>query len=342
MKKGLFILLTSCLLATTSFATLWRVNNISGVNANFTDLPAAYTAASAGDTIYVEPSPNQYSTITLTKKLIIIGNGYFTNVTSFSTMNTGLQANATSSTLTHIYFNPGSEFSTIMGCNVIGQLIVAASNVTVKRNRIGSQGYPMYVSNYHPTLGTYSALTNMDIRQNVIDYGIVSTQFSTSGGGAITNMNIQNNILLSNITFPVGISGFMQNNYFAGGTNSFYNFQFNNNIQMAGAFTANNNVYFNNIGNSTQFGTANGNQQNVSTTALFTNFGNTTENRYILNPTGPGIAAGFGGVDVGIFGGPDPYKYSGIPPVPSIYLLSAPATTTTSTLPVTISTRSNN
>ncbi len=110
------------------------------------------------------------------------------------------------------------------------------------------------------------------------------------------------------------------------------------------SFTSNNSVFFNNIGDGTQFpntGNGSNNLQSITTTALFTSYTSGTETRYTLNPTGPGIGAGFNGVDCGIFGGPDPYKPSGIPPFPTIYSLSAPNTTTSSTLPVTISTRSN-
>jgi hypothetical protein len=343
MKNLVLSVFALFLCFTGSNAALWRVNNIPGVNANFTDLPAAYTAAAAGDTIYVEPSPNGYSAITLTKKLTIIGNGYFSSVTGLSTINSGLQANAQTTTINGMNFNPGSEFSTVMGCYMPGQVIIVASNITVKRNRIGASGYPLYLGNYHPVTALYLTLSNIDIRQNVIDYGITNTTFSTSTGGSISGVSIQNNIFLSTNSLPVGISGYMQNNMFVvSGTNTFYGFQFNNNIQIGGGFSANNNVYFNNIGSSTQFGTASGNQQNVTTATLFSNYANTTENKFILAPAGPGVGTGFGGVDCGIYGGPDPYKLSGIPPVPTIYSLTAPATTTSSTLSVTISTKSNN
>jgi hypothetical protein len=56
-----------------------------------------------------------------------------------------------------------------------------------------------------------------------------------------------------------------------------------------------------------------------------------------------GLGAGFGGVDVGIFGGPEPYVLSGIPPIPTIYFLTAPAIGEKNTgLPVQIKVKSNN
>ncbi|WP_315820967.1 hypothetical protein [Paraflavitalea speifideaquila] len=48
--------------------------------------------------------------------------------------------------------------------------------------------------------------------------------------------------------------------------------------------------------------------------------------------------------DCGAFGGNDPYKLSGIPAIPSIYLLTVPASipSGSSSMNVTFSTRNNN
>ncbi len=344
MQKVLSILAATSLLTLSASAKLWRVNNITGVNANFTTLQAAVPAASAGDTIYLEPSPTPYIGVEISKKITIIGNGYF-NTSGLNTVNTGLQANTQNSTIGEVYFYPGSEGSTIMGC-MLTHLHVFTSDITVKRNYISGN---FQINNLNPSNSTYRSWSGLDIRQNVIN-SLTSYNFSSGGGIGISNVSIQNNIFYTggnSIAFHAGVSGYIQNNvfimnYFYGISMNVYDFQINNNIQVGGSFTTNNCVYFNNIGTATQFGSANNNKENISTTALFTDYNNGTETRYNLAAAGPGIGAGFNGVDVGVFGGPDPYKLSGIPPVPSIYLLTAPATTTTTTLPVTISTRSNN
>lgn len=335
-----FILLAA--LSQTAQATKWRVNNRVGINANFTTISAAVNAASSGDTIYIEPSPTNYTgAINIDKKLTIIGNGYFNS--SPNTMNSGLQADSNSCSIyAYIYFNQGSAGTTIMGVSLYGgyAMYVYSDSITIQRNFI--YGY-IYLSNYNTTSGTYGNRISSNIKQNIFYvYGISNQSFSTTGGLTMSNINIQNNIFNScSVNLPSGMSGFMQNNMFHSANTSTYNFQVNNNIMHGGSFDINNNVYFNNIGTSTQFGTLNNNQQNITTTALFNNFSATTETRYTLKNPGPGIGAGFNSVDVGVFGGPDPYKLSGIPPVPTIYSISAPVTTTTSTLPVTISTKSN-
>jgi hypothetical protein len=351
MKKSLLVSGALALFSFTSFATILRVNNTLGVNAGYNDLQPAITAASAGDTIHLEPSLTSYGSATVDRKVTIIGSGFFNNAAvtgGLNTMNPNLQATNLNSIINNISFYPGSEQSTLMGCST-GNIQIFASDITIKRNYIGGW---FYLNNYNPNTGVYGNYSNLDIRQNVFWIGMSVYYFSNAGGIGYSNINIQNNIFYApssqGISLPVGASGYIQNNTFDvyGGYSALncYGFQVDNNVIVNGTFTPNNCVYFNNIGSSTQFGTANSNQQNVSTATLYTNYAgaNETETRYDLAPAGPGVGAGFGGIDVGSFGGPDPYRLSGIPPVPSIYLLTAPATTTTSTLPVTISTRSNN
>ena len=61
MKNRLFILLALSLFSTSSFAAIWRVNNITGVDADFTDLTSAVAGANTGDTIYIEPGATAIS-----------------------------------------------------------------------------------------------------------------------------------------------------------------------------------------------------------------------------------------------------------------------------------------
>ena len=343
MKQFLFTLGAVSLFSFNTEAAILRVNNIAGVSVNYTNISAAVAAAGNGDTIYLEPSATSYGSASISKKVTIIGNGYFMN-TGFYTYNTGLQADMQNSTVGDLTFLAGSEFSTVMGCHIASNVYCRISNLNIKRNYIAGA---VYLGNYQNSV--YVNLSNIDIRQNVIAGGISTNQSSTNGGTVgITNVNIQNNILTTYfymyLNLPVGVSGFMMNNiiwtpYYNVET---YNFQVNNNVMVGGNYSANNNVFFNNASTNTTFGNQNGNQQNISATSMFLNY-NTggADTSFMVNPSGPGAGAGFGGVDLGPYGGPDPYRKSGIPPVPTIYQLSAPATTTTTTLPVTISTRSN-
>src|SRR4051812_48353519 len=87
----LFLLCTN-----STYAKIWRVNNITGINANYTDVNTAINAGTtqAGDTIHIEPSTTSYGNVSVSKRVVIIGNGYFLTGTG---SNTGLQANTNTS-----------------------------------------------------------------------------------------------------------------------------------------------------------------------------------------------------------------------------------------------------
>ncbi len=53
--------------------------------------------------------------------------------------------------------------------------------------------------------------------------------------------------------------------------------------------------------------------------------GGSTDGKYQLKEGSPAKGGGLNGVDCGVFGGSTPYVLSGIPPGPSIYEASAPA-----------------
>jgi hypothetical protein len=59
-----------CAALTTSGKT-WRVNNNPGISADFTTAQVAHDAASAGDTIHLEPSLTNYGGLNITKKLAV-------------------------------------------------------------------------------------------------------------------------------------------------------------------------------------------------------------------------------------------------------------------------------
>ena len=56
MKKLNTLIAIFILITTIVNAKIWRVNNNSGVIADYTTVQAAHNAASAGDTIHLEPS----------------------------------------------------------------------------------------------------------------------------------------------------------------------------------------------------------------------------------------------------------------------------------------------
>ncbi|MBS4012987.1 MAG: hypothetical protein KGZ97_04395 [Bacteroidetes bacterium] len=316
-----FISFTAIMLlfALSTQAKVWRVNNRAGVSADFTALSAAISSplVNQGDTIYLEASSGSHGTITLNKMLTIIGPGFYL------AENPETQADLNSALIDILYINNGSQGSVIKGCTM-ARVDINTSNILFQGNLVWQNTTS---SNYAMLLG--ANISNVIIRNNYI-----RQTYTTYGSEAIrawqtgtNNIIIQNNFIEITSTtsgryalyFTSGFSGIIENNILYGVTHV-NNAEFHNNIITFGAFSCTNCNVTHNIGNSTQFGTINGNQQNVSPSTIFLGAtGNSTDGQWRLRPGSPAIGTGVGGTDVGMFGGATPYKLSGLPNIPAIY-----------------------
>jgi hypothetical protein len=332
MKKT--IILTACFTAFTvlnSSAKIWRVNN-AGLPADFTSIQAAHNDADvlAGDTLHIEPSWVSYGALVSTKKLIILGPGYFLD------LNTNQQANPATASITSFTLNAGSSGTVISGLTITGENnYINTGNVTISRNNIANA---IFLSRDY----SYSNV--------LISGNLCSGYIGDSGSGAsllITNVLIFNNLLYY-ILLPVQFSGVISNNVISHYNNSISNFTIKNNIITS---TTNYNIFngsFNTISNNICASPSglpgnNGNQNNVSMATVFIGAtGNSTDGQYQLANGSPAIGAGLNGEDCGMYGGSTPYHLSGLPEIPSVYFLSAPSNSNGNTLPVTISVKTNN
>jgi hypothetical protein len=88
------------------------------------------------------------------------------------------------------------------------------------------------------------------------------------------------------------------------------------------------------------------NLDNIALNTLFTSSNPSLDSGFRLSATSPAIGAGLGGIDAGAYGGSDPYRISGLAPIPQITSYSKNASsgvyTTTTPMTVTISVRGNN
>jgi hypothetical protein len=350
MKTFLFPL--SAFLFFTLFsaeAKIWRVNNDATKNPNFVTIQSAVSSVTVatGDTLHIEPSATPYAGFTLTKRLVIIGNGYFL------TNNTLLQANTLSSQLNGQIniTNSSGNGSVISGLNCSFILLTNVSTITITHCLINT----LSATNY-----TLSG-TGIVIRKCFITSIDMGTSFS--GAGAVM-YTIENNIFSAqtgqggNGIFPATTSGLFRNNTINVGLNSFTlnNCYVSNNIFAVNSsqpLNGGNNVVRNNLNaGSGLLPTGSGNQNGVDMTAIFVGpiATGTGDARFQLKST-PN-AATTGGETIGTvitpacgaYGATDPYRISGIPPVPSIYVLTVPTSVapTDATMNISISTRSNN
>jgi len=335
MKKNFIFLLIGLFIFNTSFAKIWRINN-TGVPADFTTAQAAHDAAGVanGDTLHFEPSGTGYGNLSLTKRLIIIGNGYFLgSAATFS--NPNLQANPASSSIGDIYIFTGGSNSVIMGMTFSNAYIgytTPVNNLLFRRNRVTNL---LYFYN--------GGSTNVQVMQCYIDGAVAQT-------GTHNNVFLSNNIILQGVSFDSNDDGTFQNNVVhasgLGYATAFTNFVLRSNIMVAGSLSLTTCTSEFNLGNSTQFGTSSGNQSNINMANVFAEYPtlatNSYDGRFALKAGSPAIAAGFGSVDCGAYGNIPAYVKSGMPDVPSIYKLSVPPIVTNNVLSVIVSTKINN
>ena len=344
MKKTLPLLLIATLVSLTSFAKIWRVNNNLGITADFTTLQAAHNGALSGDTIYLESSPASYGAVTCTKKLAIIGTGYFLD------QNPDLQAFTLPSIVDGITFTTGSAGSSIEGVSTRASAInIYVSDIVVRRNHLGS--YNGVIPDWSTGIvGIYAVVSNILITQNC------AVQIQNNSGS--TGILITNNLLAANgyggdasnevaLNLHVNTVAIIKNNLFRRGRVIAYNSNVTNNILNRGTFEGSGNLASNNLGNDIQFGTADGNKSNVDMTTVFLGTGS-YDNFFKLKTGSPAIAAGYGStaqipVDAGVYGGSTPYVLSGIPAIPSIYFFkNQPVGSNSDPIDVQVKVRSNN
>jgi hypothetical protein len=347
MKKTLLLLVFLCLSTSEIYAKIWRVNNSNGISANFKTVQEAHDGASTGDTLHIEGSPNSYGQLQSSKKLVIIGPGFFLDV------NAGLQASSHSAKITYVYYYSGSEGSEIIGIDFVGNVInVYCNDIKILRNKFTSDGSDPESSiggiNTYNEQATGVAVSNIVISQN---FGLLVNIDQASTGVLIAN---------NYITGPSHYSGndqifrqnqnavtIVQNNIFKRGKVSVYGSNVSNNIMHSGTLEGTGNLMANNIGSESQFGLENGNKANIDMASVFEGTGS-IDASWKLKTGSPAKGAGYGSteakpVDAGMFGGPTPYILSGIPPIPSVYFFeNQPVGSSTDPIDVSVKVRSNN
>lgn len=355
-----FVLFLVCTIASgTAHAKIWRVNNNTGVTRDFAQPGNAVASASVldGDTIHIEPGATNYSGFSCNKRLVWIGPGYFlASGISFEPANTGLQATALPANIDNITLAAGAAGSRFMGI-YIGSLNIGActGNIWIEKCRF-SVGVTMSDANV-----VYSNITICKCFFN--HNGSISATAASPGSvsGLVIENNIFNGDLFANLSSAEhGTGGNIFRNNTCGWfrSSTLYGFYVANNIftfqnDMGNLFAVcvvKNNIFASAV--QTLPGTAAGNQLGISYNSVFIDdFANgvgSIDHRFMLRAGSPAIGAGvtIGGYtpDCGAFGGPDPYRLSGIPAVPSIYSLTVPTSIPQgqATMSVSFSTRNNN
>jgi hypothetical protein len=341
MKKftlQILLFFVAFLSAVKAEAKVWRVNN-NGYSADFANLGVANADNRVvnGDTLHLEGSSTAYPSVSITKRLVILGPGYFL------VENPGNSVNSFSAAIEYISFNAGSSGAQLQGVHVFSQFGIGinTSNILIKRCRVDNDISLTYnISDVRILQNYFTGLSNSVL---------VASQF-----GFPTDVVFNNNIVRKQLQLPAGYT-FLEcnNNVFdlptianassltlSAGTfknNIVLNSSAIININSGSAVNVSHNVV---AVASPQFS---GNNNLVSNRAdLFVTPGTSTDGNYQLRSGSPASANGSDGTDRGAFGGISPavrYTLSGLPPIPVIYELVSESVAGPSGLTITIKAR---
>jgi len=352
MKTLILNITLACLIFITfmksAHGTIYRVNkqqafiNCTNPSLCYTDLSTAVNAASAGDTIHVEPTTSTagYGSIVIDKPLVLIGNGYYLGGAG---SNPGLQHHVGTSFLQSIDFNHGSAGSVVIGLDIrqptgpnVG-IYINDNNIEIRHCIV----HAIYLTNFGA--GDYP-LDNIRIKQNII-----VSQFTVSNGFclAISNLYVSNNLFTGSIAALDNWSGSIRNNVFGSFVDTYSTIQLVDNIFQNNSLMQRDNTMGNvnyNIFPSAPswFPSGNGTNHIIPMASVFGTTGSDDGKYDPLNTCNICLTGSSSSSEVGMFGGLTPYIKSGIPEVPSIYHLFAPPSGYQGdSINVTISTKTN-
>ncbi|WP_210487146.1 hypothetical protein [Rufibacter aurantiacus] len=308
MKK-IILLITVALFLGELQAKVLTVSNRAGNSAQYKTVPAAITAAAAGDTIYIHGSETSYGDVTIDKKLTLMGTGH--------NPKKELALVSTLGTVTVDAFNGGASGTSLIGLRIgsVSNATYGQKDVTIKRCRIDSYIYAFgstggistnwiiencifpYVQISNDKTNVYNFL----IRNNIITQGLYGTHTCV----------IDNNVFIgSSAAFSDVHYAIIQNNVFYGAT-----------PKGAANSTFNNNITFSPSDSALPYGTNGGSLNKVNVDPKFTKFtanvGFSYDHDYRLQASSPGKNAGTDKTDIGIYGGIG-FSETGEPPVPVV------------------------
>ncbi len=354
----LFALLLIVTISNCAYAKIWRLNNNGNnqIPAITSDFPSSTTLQQAhdnvsvanGDTLHVEQSPTTYGNCIFSKRLVLIGAGYFLN----SNPNTQVN-NSWGATVGNLTFYTAASAGTQIYGLTTANLYMGVNNLLIGRCNITGI---TYIGNTSTT-----NIDGMTLRQNYFNVSSQTAIQNNSGTGSVTNMTIQNNIIVplgytSGISLGANVSGLIKSNYVASyyGVITVYNFYVVDNICYSSANSINTfyncNIEFNAGNIAAHFQAPNGTNNTVGTGNLVKSLaqvafvGGTSPDAYYQLGAGSEVkTVGKDGVDLGVFAADYPYKLSGIAPVPNIYgLVIDPISPGAATIHVTVTAKGNN
>jgi len=309
---------------TISAQAVYIVDNNQGAGAQYTSVQTAINAATAGDIIYIQPSPNSYGNIQVNKKLTLYGVGYNPelNAGQHATLgNVDILDNTSGSKisgfyLTSVTLNSGVSQNVIITNNRLVK-IVGGNNTSSANNAVISGNY-FYASGGNFAIDVGSS-QNWIISNNIIqqqEVGSGWTSFKNFNTSTIFNNNIiktiQNGDANGSITVFSNSSGAkISNNIFLFTGTGVANMNLGSNT----ALSFQNNLTFS---YSTTLDVLSGTNNIDNTDPLFVSFSqnnnlNNLSNDFHFQAGSSAIAAGTDGFDLGVYNGGFSFNLRGYP-----------------------------
>ncbi len=318
-----FSALFTCLVSFVYAQNVLIVDNNQGAGAQYTSLQTAINAASPGDIIYVQPSPDDYGSININKQISLYGIGYNPELNAGEyarIININFTGTASGSVISGlyiggIYFGGGISHNVIIMNNLIA--VVNGSPATDKANNIIIQGNSFLRSNNELVKPLNSQ--NWIVTNNTFQFN-----HTNSVGGFFKNFNnstiFKNNLIKTNKNgdsngsievFEDCIGAKIYNNIFLFIGTGVSNMNLGNNSAMD--FQNNLTYSYNSTLDPMQGSNNLDNMDPLFVSYDPANYLITLSNDFHLQTGSPAIGAGNDGEDLGIYRNQYPFTIRGYP-----------------------------
>lgn len=319
---------------TIGFGKIRRVGytGIAIANTDYSNFQLAHDACSTGDTIMLYPGS---WSVNLNKRIVVLGPGYFVTGTG-SNPNLQYITGGVAATINLYTGCDSSIYEGIAGMYLRVNSNETANKIIVRRCQGGIRFNNMNNSNWQVSqcyIDNHIAYETTDTVNNLTVSNCYISGFYFQNGGVAQSGQFTNNTI--------------NDAYFGDGS-----FFLKNNIFLYNHYNDLNCVYQNCMGNASNPLTLMNSTFNVSDGimkySVFVGYydnpgGYSNDGRWALKASSPALGTGASGTDIGMYGGSNPYKLSGIPRIPTFYKLTAPSNiTSTNPYTITFSVRSNN
>lgn len=325
MKK-LFFTSIMLMLAIVASAKSYKIGPSSVTGMNFTSINAAMSSVSAGDTLLLDKAYKETSEQTVTKAIVIIGNGFDTTTSTIAQVST-LNLKADGIHVNSLYITTVKFYN--YDCRLYRCFVGTSASWAGTSDATGSNS--IHSCYFTGTIKGTSAKAIFDIQNTILytsTYNVIYNLTNSNICHCIIYGSTSSDFLIQNITSSSITDNIIVNSYNTSNTISNYNVSSMNTIHhnVMSGFKNTTNYPLNYLTNSS------------SLSSICKCSGTTVSGTYFeLKSNSPALNYASDGSDCGIYGGLYPYVDYGRPIyVPYFTNINVPAKATNGTLPISV------